>query len=626
MKSKLIVITTLLFALLACRCGQYKNGITREGVKIYRVASISGKNATTYVNEIIKTISDDQTSILLFEKGDYHFYPDSQYHKHYYESNTYQINPKKLGILIEKMRNITIDGQGSNFIFHGHIQPITVDNSQNIIVKNVNIDWEKPLTAEAKVLEADSVHLLLQIDTFQFPYQIHENKLTFHAEGWKADWKLSGGSWLIEIDQDHIIPAFTGDHGCVNGNLSQAKYTSMGTGLVKIAGKFTKWPTVGNYLIMRHSTRDHAGIFLYHSSGLKLENINVYHTSGLGILSQYCQDIDMEKVNMIPNPHKNRYLSGHDDGLHFMGCKGNININACHAQGLMDDPINIHGTYLPVHERSSDYVLKCRFAHDMSLGLNWAIKGDTIAFINKKNMLTKGFGVIQTCLLPDSNTVILTFKDKLPSWINKDYSIENLTWTPDVTITNCFVGSCRARGYLISTPGKVVIKHNTFETSGSAILIAGDANYWYESGAVKDVLIGDNEFRYPCNSSQYQFCHAVISIFPEIPEPDRNQPYHRNITIKNNSFNMADFPLLYAKSVDGLTFSGNKVTRSYAFKPWHYSRYTFRFDACKKVVIENNKISEDVLGKNISFINMVKGDISLRNQNLPMVEDSVRIE
>ena len=55
-------------------------------------------------------------------------------------------------------------------------------------------------------------------------------------------------------------------------------------------------------------------------------------------------------------------------------------------------------------------------------------------------------------------------------------ALENLTWSPDVEIKNTFFGSCRARGLLVTTPGKVVIENNIFESSGSAILIAGDAN------------------------------------------------------------------------------------------------------------------------------------------------------
>ena len=51
----------------------------------------------------------------------------------------------------------------------------------------------------------------------------------------------------------------------------------------------------------------------------------------------------MDHVKMIPNPNKNRYLSGHDDGFHFSNCKGQINITHCEFAALMDDPVNIHG-------------------------------------------------------------------------------------------------------------------------------------------------------------------------------------------------------------------------------------------------------------------------------------------
>ncbi len=575
----------------------------------------TGENITAQINHLIESL-DDKPVTLIFPKGRYDFYPDSAYLKPYFETNTYDVNPKRLAVFIDHKKNITIDAQGSDFVYHGHIQPFTVDHSENIRIKNINIDWDKPLTAECEVLEADANHLLVRIDTFQFPYTVHKKGISFAAEGWKAKWRLSGGSWLIEYDKDHRIPSHTGDHGCVNGNLKNVKYSAVSPGLVLMKGNFTKTPAVGNHLIMRHSTRDHAGMFLFHSKDIKLENINVYHTSGLGILSQYCENIEMNKVNVIPNPHKNRYLSGHDDGLHFMGCKGEIIINDCDAQGLMDDPINIHGTYVPVSKRIDDHTLKCNYAHDMSMGLIWAKPGDSIGFIQKNNMHTTGTGIVKEFRNDGAKGFILKFKDPLPKKLSSDFSLENLTCIPDVTITNCFVGSNRARGYLISTPGKVLIENNIFETSGSAILIAGDANYWYESGAVKDITIRNNEFRYPCNSSAYQFCNAIISIYPEIPEADPEQPYHRNITIENNSFDPFDYPILYARSVNGLKFINNKITRNHQNKAWRKVHYNFFLDACKNVEISENKISKDVLGKNILLKDMKAEELNLKNTEL----------
>ena len=51
----------------------------------------------------------------------------------------------------------------------------------------------------------------------------------------------------------------------------------------------------------------------------------------------------------------------------------------------------------------------------------------------------------------------------------------------------------RARGALFSTPRRTVVEDNLFDhTSGTAILLCGDCNGWYETGACRDVLIRRN--------------------------------------------------------------------------------------------------------------------------------------
>lgn len=608
-----LFLTYGLFSVLTICIAQNKG--KKINVNDYGIVANTKENLTVKVNKMIESLGNEDVQIV-FPKGRYDFYPDAAYYRTYYESNTYDADTRKLAVLIKNKKNITIDAKQSDFVYHGHIQPFTLDNTENITIKNVNIDWDVPLTTEAEVIEADSKHILIKIDIAQSPYRIHEKGLVFVGENANENWALSDGSWLIEFDKKHIIPANTGDNGCVKGDLKNVKYSEVKSGLVLMKGDFTKTPAIGNFLILRHGTRDHAGMFLFHSKNTKLENINVYHTSGLGILSQYCENIEMRNVNMIPNPHKNRYLSGHDDGLHFMGCKGEIIVDNCDAQGLMDDPINIHGTYVPVMEKIDDYSVKCKFGQDMSHGLRWSVVGDKVGFLEKKEMGTVAYRTVSSFEPLDVDHFIIRFNDKIPANVNANFVLENLSWTPNATITNCFVGSNRARGYLISTPGKVIIENNVFETSGSAILIAGDANYWYESGAVKDITIRNNEFRFPCNSSYYQFCEAIISIYPEIPAPNALQPFHKNIKIENNSFNPSDYPILYAVSVDGLSFKNNTIKRSFAFAPWYPEKYNFRFEACKKVEISGNKIGKDVLGKSIRLKGMKREELNLKNTEL----------
>ncbi|CAN5661547.1 hypothetical protein BH10BAC2_BH10BAC2_01850 [soil metagenome] len=193
-------------------------------------------------------------------------------------------------------------------------------------------------------------------------------------------------------------------------------------------------------------------------------------------------------------------------------------------------------------------------------------------------------------------------------------ALENLTYTPAVTIRNSLFSVNRARGILISTPRKVLIEDNTFASSGAAILIAGDANQWFESGAVKDVIIRHNNFTDACLTSMYQFCEAIISIEPEIPKPDAGKTFHRNIVITENNFHPYDYPVLYAKSVDGLTFSNNTIERSTRFTPFHSNRYMFTFLYCKKVNIVGNKLNGNVLGKNILLLHMPAKQLSVQNQ------------
>ena len=129
-----------IFAIILSACSQEAE-IKQINVKDYGIEANTKVSITGAINELIHNLDDDQV-VISFPKGRYDFYPDSAYFRDYFESNTYDINPKRLAILLDKKKNITIDAQGSDFIFHGHIQPFTLDNSENINIKNVNFDWD----------------------------------------------------------------------------------------------------------------------------------------------------------------------------------------------------------------------------------------------------------------------------------------------------------------------------------------------------------------------------------------------------------------------------------------------------------------------------------------------------
>lgn len=554
----------------------------------------SRRNAVAGVQKALRACREVEMATLIFPKGRYDFWPRHAKERVYYESNSYDNNPKTCAILIENFKGLTVDCSGSEFVFHGIIQPFTIERSERVTIKNVSIDWDIPLTAEAEVVETGDDYIDLKIDAFESPYIIEEGKIVFVGEGWKSRW---WGSIEFEADT-RLIPPGGGD-GCMRGNRDY-RAEELERGLVRLHNATGRKPAKGNFLVMRHSSRDHAGIFLLHSKDLVLENIDMFHCGGLGFLAQFCENVRLDRCHVRPNPAKGRCLSGHDDGAQISNCRGMIKIENCEYAGLMDDPINIHGTSVRIIRNISSERLLCRFMHSMSVGMEWGREGDQIAFIENESMHTFAQGTVRAFKLLNTTDFELTLESPVPKGLEDGDALENLTWSPDVVVRNCRFGSCRARGMLVTTPGKVVIENNVFESSGSAILISGDANGWYESGAVRDVLIRGNAFNAPCMTNMYQFCDGIISIFPIIPAPDKApQPFHRNIRIKQNVFHAFDYPVLYAKSVDGLIFKKNRIVRSRRYQPYHRRKHMLNLEYCRDVDVTWNRLEGDVLGRDI---------------------------
>ena len=165
-----------------------------------------------------------------------------------------------------------------------------------------------------------------------------------------------------------------------------------------------------------------------------------------------------------------------------------------------------------------------------------------------------------------------------------------MEWTPEVYFANNTIRNNRARGSLFSTPKKTLIENNVFDhTSGTAILLCGDCNGWFETGACHDVTIRKNKF-INALTNMFQFTNGVISIYPEIPDLEAQKKYfHSGITIEDNEFDTFDEPILYAKSVDGLVFRNNIIRQNNSYPAFHWNNHRFLFEHVTHYTIENNR-------------------------------------
>jgi hypothetical protein len=244
--------------------------------------------------------------------------------------------------------------------------------------------------------------------------------------------------------------------------------------------------------------------------------------------------------------------------------------------------------------------------HPQAFGFKWGEAGDEVQFVESEKMelVSNHTNTIKSIKAFDKPTdseakeFEITFTNVLPLEISEEgkYGIENLTWTPEVIFSDNVIRNNRARGSLFSTPRRVVCENNLFDhTHGTAILLCGDCNGWFETGPCRDIVIKNNRF-INALTANYQFTNAVISIYPEIPNlEDQEKFFHSGIVIEDNTFEMFDRPILYAKSTDGLIFRNNIVKYNDEFEPFHWNTHLFFFEKVANITIEGNDFGRELV-------------------------------
>lgn len=574
---------------------------TLSAQKVYEISAFglkanSSKNASPVLQKALAKIKaeykEGEKVILRFPEGRYEFHEKGAAVREYYISNHDQTNPKKVGIALEDMKNLTLDGQGSEFVFHGRMLPVSLLRSENCLLKNFSIDFENPHIAQVKIVENDPQDGIVFEPAPWVDYRIAKDSIfEAYGEGWTMR-----HSWGIAFDGDtkHLVYN-TSDIGCPTKGASEVAPRR-----IHAPGWKDARLVPGTVVAMRGWGRPTPGIFLSHDVNTTIENVKVHYAEGMGLLAQLCENITLEKFGVcLKGDADPRYFTTQADATHFSGCK--CKIVSCNGlyEGMMDDAINVHGTYLKVVKRVDDRTLVGRYMHGQSWGFEWGCPGDEVQFIRSNTMELVGKQNKIISIRPydkeqteGAREFLITFQEPVDQVINEQsgFGIENLTWTPEVLFSGNVIRNNRARGSLFSTPRKTIVENNLFDhTSGAAILLCGDCNGWFETGACRHVIIRKNRF-VNALTNLFQFTNAVISIYPEIPDLKGQQQYFHGgpeggIVIEDNEFETFDAPILYAKSVDGLVFRNNTIKLNTEYKPFHPNRNRFWLERVTNVTI-----------------------------------------
>lgn len=519
-----------------------------------------GKDDTLAVRTALVQAQRQGADKLIFPKGRYDFYPDKAAERYQFVSNNDE-GLKRVVFPIDGMRDFTVDGQGSDFLFHGYLSPFTVDRSRRIVLRGFTVDYERPFHSEGKILGVTDAYADLEIAP-EYPYSVENGLLKFHDGKPGKARTLYPVRGLLEFDPVKREVAYQArDYWLGDDILAQ----DLGGRRVRLLREKLKG-TPGNIFVFGPNHRLVCGVVITDSRDVTVEDATLYHSGGMGVIGQRSRDLFVRRVKVTPPPGKARIVSLTADATHFVNCGGQVVLEDCLFELQKDDATNVHGIYVRVAERLSPTVVDVKLVHPQQYGFDFIQKGQTLELVKGPALVTYAHPVVKRVERLNKEYTRLTFKEPLPETVAVGDALAAEGDYAALTIRGCTIRGNRARGILLNSRGPTVVEKNTFHTAGAAILFEGDARFWYEQAGVSDCVIRDNLFD-NCNYGVWG--RALIECGAGIEPAFRAESrYNRNISITGNTIRCFHPALLDVYSVGGLTFTNNVVEKTEAYPQW----------------------------------------------------------
>lgn len=439
-------------------------------------------------------------------------------------------------IYLNNKRNITIDGNGATVMVHGKMTPLLFYGCENVTVRNLTVDYAVPTMTEFTVLENNDGVITIKIND-DCLYRVDNNRLFWHGEKnesgeyyWENECNAPKRYFKVldpvtELARDFRREDLTFSHIEEQGNnILRCTLADRSVAVNK-----------GEIFQTRNIIRDQVGSMFERCRNLTFEKLRVRFMHGLGMVNQFSENITFRDCDFTPK--QGRTIASTADFFQFSGCKGKILIEGCKARGAQDDYVNVHGTHLRIIDADSEKKsMLVRFMHPESWGFQAFGVGDLIEFIRWDTLQPYASSMV-TSFEKINDTDIRVFTDYIPEdvIIGKDV-IENVSFTPDLTVRNCDFGPTCGRGILCTTRGEVIIENNRFRKLwGPALLVEDDCNFWFESGLTRSIKFIDNVVDC-CNFAANLPDCPVIQFTPKVMDEGFEGFVHESLTATGNRF------------------------------------------------------------------------------------------
>jgi polygalacturonase len=493
-----------------------------------------GKNDAPAILSAIETCKSKQRTKLVFPSGTYDIYGGQKNER----------GRSQPSLDINNVKNMTIEGNGSEFIGHDYSTMFHFTDCHNITINNLTVDWDPLPYTQGKVVKVDKDYVDIEVVA---PFTEQAGRRTEALLGYDmelhrmarryTDHYQLGYEKTSEIIRPGIMRLFVG-------------YQDRFAGVL---------PSVGMYIIVRHQVYGYQAFQFLKCSKVQIENVNIYSNPGMGVVGVQSRDIFIGHLKVMIRPGSGRWMSCNADATNFSGCRGTIVMENCLFEGQGDDATNVRsGSYQVVAERLDDRRLSISggkrggIPSSPEIGDKLELSGEDKPLLPYTTVTVKSVNRNEK-----EKTLIVEFSDKLPERTGKGDVVGNTSSCPALRIRGCTLIRNRARGLIIKTRD-VIIEDCTFkDVCASAVGLEADINAWWESIGSHDVIVRNNRF-IDCRFERDLVCGVIESHTMSQTAP---AGVHQRITIENNIILGSDANAIRIGSADGVNIINNIIDR-----------------------------------------------------------------
>lgn len=404
--------------------------------------------------------------------------------------------------------NTTIAIETKDLSWKGYLN---ITDCKNVHFNDINFDTILPSNLTGKVVDGnvyDDNYLTLEVDSeFNPLMETIEAKMS----------KPRIRSW-VEFNQNTKTPLDGGNF--LVDDFSSYEITKSASNVYTLKVNFSTGgksrPRNGTLVSVQFSQYDAVGINIGNAENIYLENVEMYHASGMGLVAQTSTNLYVNRFALKVKEGSNALMTATADAMHFSLLHGDVHITNSLIEYSHDDALNIkYGFWYKLVETGTGSE-RWISVNKISGGIKEPEIGDKVQIYDEQTFEghnpSAGYYTINS-IEKTASGYKLGVKERLSG--ASEWGTCRVTFvsdTPDFVFSNNIVRNKRNRGVLVQVPN-AVIENNAFMYVGHGSLqIASAMDKFNEATLAQGTTVKNNKFIGNCYTKPGPL-YGDISVF-----------------------------------------------------------------------------------------------------------------